>query len=256
MAHLHKSHAALLSASRRPSGLARQLLRPRNAVLQASLAERPTPGALRSRRKFLSLFPGGFRDADYLALERSPKWHAHERWQAALGHERFTRLLKDEAFTEIAGRAMDIAAFANLIFSFEIVALRDGVKTPAGARLFAQGLHELLYGMGSLPGRFDAWAAALAHLPRRLTRVLTWPAATLFGFLAEPSQHLLIRPGMMRLAARRYGWDYRHNPHPNGEAYAHALALAAQVQQDLRDLNPRDMIDVQAFLGIQCAEDS
>jgi len=255
MPDLHKSHA-ILPASGRSGGLARQLLRPRNAMLAASLAQRPSAGALRARRKFLSLFPGGFRDADYLALERAHKWAAHERWQAALGRERLTRLLADEAHVEIANRAMEVAASANLIFSFETVALRDGVKTAAGARLFAQGLHDLLYGSASAAARFEAWTGVLGHLPRRLTRVLTWPAASLFGFLAEPSQHLLIRPGLMRLVARRYGWDYRHSPHPNGDSYGNALALAAQVKHDLHDLNPRDMIDIQAFLGIQCAEDA
>ena len=35
--------------------------------------------ALRCRRKFLRFYPGGFRDADYVGLERGYKWQAHLR---------------------------------------------------------------------------------------------------------------------------------------------------------------------------------
>ena len=42
-------------------------------------------GARRCRRKFLSAFPGGFRDATYLDWERDYKWEAHQRWEQALG---------------------------------------------------------------------------------------------------------------------------------------------------------------------------
>src|SRR6476659_8814008 len=65
-------------------------------------------GALRSRRKFLRYYPGGFEDRDYLELERGYKLTAHERWLAALGRDEFNALISDGAFTEIAARAVKI----------------------------------------------------------------------------------------------------------------------------------------------------
>ena len=41
--------------------------------------------ASRCRRKFLAVFPGGFRDETYLDWERDYKWATHKRWEAALG---------------------------------------------------------------------------------------------------------------------------------------------------------------------------
>lgn len=243
------------AARGRESGPTKRLLRPRNAVLSASMARHPTPGALRCRRKFLSIFPGAFRDEDYINLERGYKWAAHQRWHEELSPASFRRLLDERAYGEIAMRAVKVEQRTNLIFSFEKMALRDGVRSPAGAKIFAEGLYAFLHGPGEPAEKFGAWVACIGALPRRLTRVLTWPVATVFGFLAEPKTHLFIKPTVMRAAAKKYGWDFAYTPRPSGEAYGDALAWAARVQHDLKDLRPRDMIDVQSFLWVQGSEE-
>src|SRR5579885_722851 len=82
-----------------------------------ALRRRLTPGGARCRRKFLRFFPGGFRDPKYFAWERDYKWHAHERWQAALERSKFRSLLRDRRFAEIAAAAVSIEARTNLLFS-------------------------------------------------------------------------------------------------------------------------------------------
>jgi hypothetical protein len=57
-------------------------------------------------------------------------------------------VLRDGEFAEAAPRAR-IEARANLIFSFEKMALRDAVKSAVGAKRFATGLYEFLYGPGT-----------------------------------------------------------------------------------------------------------
>ena len=51
-------------------------------------------------------------------------------------------------------------------------------KPPAGARLFAEGLFEFLHGRGKDEERFARWCAVVGKLPRRQTRVLTWPVVS------------------------------------------------------------------------------
>ena len=47
-------------------------------------------GPDRCRRKFLSYFPEGFRDAAYVGSERAYKWSAHQDWRKSLGlHPQF-----------------------------------------------------------------------------------------------------------------------------------------------------------------------
>jgi hypothetical protein len=210
-------------------------------------------GVTRCRRKFLRFFPRGFRDEDYIETERDYKWESHLRWRGALAVEQFSALLRDQRHEEIAARAVRIEqrSLYSMLFSFEKMALRDAVKSNRGARTFATGLFEYLHGAGSLQSRFPAWVETVASLPRRQTRVLTWPLVTVFGFIAQPRQHMFMKPNTMRAAARAYGFDLDYRSQPNWHTYSNLLELAAQVRADQRDLGPRDMIDAQSFLWVQ-----
>ena len=145
-------------------------------------------GTDRARRKFLHYFPNGFRDATYLDWERNYKVETHERWEEALNRTEFQRLLRERDYFEVAARAVrtEQRARHSMIFSFEKMALRDAVKSAAGAKVFAEGLYEFLHGPGTMEARFGAWCEAVASLPRRQTRVLTWPLVTVWGFIAQP----------------------------------------------------------------------
>ena len=213
--------------------------------------------ALRCRRKFLRFFPRGFRDETYVDWERSYKWDTHLRWQEALGREMFGALLRAGRHREIAERAVRVEQRSrhSMIFSFEKMALRDAVKSEAGARAFAEGLYDLLHGRGALESRFERWVDVVADLPRKQTRVLTWPLVTVFGFIADPRTHIFLKPKVTRAAAQAYGVDFRYASRPNWETYASLLDFAQRVQRDVRDLRPRDMIDLQSFIWVQGSDE-
>jgi hypothetical protein len=212
-------------------------------------------GAIRCRRKFLRIFPEGFHDPEYVELERNYKWRAHEAWMAALAVTLFRELIEQGKYAEIASRAAAIESRTNLLFSFEKMALRDAIRTKAGARCFSEGLYDLLHGKGTAEARFTRWVDTLAGLPRRQTRVLTWPLATVFGFIAAPSKHFFLKPRVTQAAASEYGYDIRYVSLPNWSTYSEILAFAGTVRRDLQDLEPRDMIDVQSFLWIQGSDE-
>ena len=228
---------------------------PKGATTSAPRA-RGTSGPIRCRRKFLRFFPDGFRDETYLDWERDYKAKAHERWLESLDRDAFRTLLKANKFAEIASRAVSIESRTNLLFSFEKMALRDAVKPPRGARAFAEGLYELLHGGGG-DGRqkFENWCEVVAELPRRQTRVLTWPLLTVFGFIAKPETHMFLKPNVTRVAAREYEFDFTYESRPNWETYASLLEFAERVRRDQRDLRPRDMIDLQSFIWVQGSDE-
>ena len=216
-----------------------------------------SPGALRCRRKFLRFFPDGFRDETYLSWEREYKVETHERWQQVLSRAEFRRLLRQRAFGEIAARAMRVEQKSrhSMIFSFEKMALRDAVKSEEGAGAFAEGLYQFLHGSGRLERRFERWVKVVSALPRKQTRVLTWPLVTVFGFIAQPELHMFLKPTVTRIAAREYGFDFRYHSRPSWETYASLLEFAEVVRSDQRDLGPRDMIDIQSFLWVQGSDE-
>lgn len=216
---------------------------------------RRSSGPERCRRKFLKYFPHGFHDETYLDWERDYKWKAHERWTEQLGERELRRLVAERAYDEVARRAVQIESRTNLLFSFEKMALRDGVKSMAGAKLFAESLLDFLHGNGSDPERFSRWTRAVGELPRRQTRVLTWPVVTVFGFIGAPERHIFVKPNVMRRAAEAYEYTVEYTSRPGWPTYASMLGLAERVRQDLRDLQPRDMIDIQSFLWVQGSDE-
>ena len=209
-----------------------------------------SPHAKRSRRKFLRLFPQGFKDGQYLQWERNYKWNAHLEWEGELNRDAYRSLLRAGQYREIAARAIRIESRTNLLFSFEKMALRDAVKSIRGAQLFTKGLFDFLYGPGTPAGRFEGWCHAVARLPRKQTRVLTWPVVTVFGFMAQPKTHIFLKPNAMRAAARLCGATFTYEPRPSWESYTSFLEFVRAMRRDIQDLRPRDMIDLQSFLWV------
>jgi len=220
---------------------------------------RPSAALTRSARscraKFLRYYPKGFADPDYIDLERDYKWAAHRRWKDELSRATLEDLLGKRKYTEVARRAVAIESRTNLLFSFEKMALRDGIKSPGGARIFSEGLYALLYGPGTLEARFCGWIDAVGRLPRRQTRVLTWPVLTVMGFLAQPSVHIYLKPTVTKKAAARYGFDFHYRSRPSWQTYSSLLKFARTVRHDLAGMHPRDMIDIQSFLWVQRSDE-
>ena len=211
--------------------------------------------AVRCRKKFLRFFPRGFHDPKYVDWERGYKWEAHEKWAAALGKGSLQGMLRAREHSEVARTAVTIESRTNLLFSFEKMALRDAVKSPAGAKAFAEGLFDFLHGRGGEESRFDAWRDTVADLPRKQTRVLTWPLLTVFGFIAQPDKHIFLKPNVTRIAAREYGFDFEYISRPNWNTYQSLLDFAATIRRDNRDLKPRDMMDLQSFMWVQGSDE-
>jgi hypothetical protein len=218
------------------------------------LAPRLSPEAARAQRKFLRYFPEGYADETFHDWERDYKARAAQRWQEMLGAHELTTLIRGGKYRTVAARAVAIESRTNLLFSFEKMALRDAVRTPAAARSFALGLLELTNESAN-PDTFQRWCDVMAKLPRRQTRVFSWPIVTVFGFLARPDLHIFLKPNVTRRAAGAYGFDFYYETLPNWRTYQSLLEFAAVVRRDTRSLRPRDMIDLQSFIWVQGSDE-
>ena len=135
------------------------------------------------------------------------------------------------------------------------MALRDAVKSKSGARSFAEGLDEFIYGPGRMEQKFNRWCDTIASLPRKQTRVLTWPLVTVFGFIAQPHKHIFLKPNVTRKAAREYGFDFAYQSRPNWDTYESLGEFADLIRSDIDDLKPLDMIDIQSFIWVQGSDE-
>jgi len=178
-------------------------------------------------KKFIYYFPKGYLDTKYIAWERQYKLDAHLEFQAQLNKKSYTKLLNESAFEKIAGLAARIESKTNLLFSFEKMALRDALKSPEGAKAFAKGLFDYIYGNGNMQSRFEAFIKMIGTLPRKQTRVLTWPVVTVFGFIADPLEHIFLKPRVTQIAAAKYRFDLNYSAHPNWNAYENIMDFQA-----------------------------
>jgi hypothetical protein len=211
--------------------------------------------SLQCRKKFLHYFPKGFADNTYRDWERNYKWQAHVAWEDALNEQEFKKLLSSKQYQGIALRAVKLETKTNLLFSFEKMALRDAIKTTEGAKSFSLGLFDYVYGAGALQKRFENFSQVLATLPRKQTRVLTWPLQTVFGFIARPEEHIFLKPRVTKIAAEKYGYDFLYQSKPNWETYKSMIGFAEQVRYDMKDLKPRDYIDLQSFIWVMGSDE-
>ena len=210
---------------------------------------------MRCRRKFLHYFKKGFADQTYHEWERDYKWQAHLAWEAQLNRDNYEQLLDNGSYIEIANAAVRLESRTNLLFSFEKMALRDAVKTTAGAKAFAHGLFNYVYGDGSLQDRFEQFTEVLASLPRKQTRVLTWPLQTVFGFIGNPDEHIFLKPRVTKIAAEKYGYDFQYTSRPNWETYQSLLGFSEEIGADQADLKPLDQIDTQSFIWVMGSDE-
>ena len=210
---------------------------------------------LRCRRKFLHYFPNGFVDLKYRAWERGYKEEAHLAFQQQLNINEYQRLLKQGEYQHIALTVIRIEAKTNLLFSFEKMALRDAVKSIDAAKIFAIGLFNYIYGAESVQQRFIAFSEIIGSLPRKQTRVLTWPLQTIFGFLANPKEHFFLKPRVTQLAADKYKYHLNYKSKPNWETYQNVLGFGKQIRKDNADLKPKDNIDLQSFIWVMGSDE-
>jgi hypothetical protein len=209
----------------------------------------------RCMQKFLYYFKKGFQDEKYIAWERQYKMDAHIQFRERLDQKSFKALLSSGSYEKIAQTAIQIESKTNLLFSFEKMAIRDAVKSKEGAKQFACGLFDYLYSSELLQRRFENFVEMISYLPRKQTRVLTWPLITVFGFIAQPDKHIFLKPKVTQRAAEKYKFDFDYISPPNWDTYESLLGFAEQIRLDTKHLRPRDHIDLQSFIWVMGSDE-
>jgi hypothetical protein len=195
------------------------------------------------RGKFLRHFPKGFADPDYLKQERDYKEQARRALLAAVD-------LDGALFADPAACAAAKAALStNMLTRFEnarVRAVLDGAEGPA----FLRGAAQLARG--------DA-AAGLAAIEAsvRPHGSPSWTIATYLPFLWAPDTHALLRITATQRVAAWLGHPFVavYEPALKPEVHAAFMGFMATIRDDLADLAPRDMIDVQSFVWVAAEYD-
>lgn len=193
--------------------------------------------------RFLELYPQGFYGQKYLEEERDYKVKAHQLATAALGRAQMADLLGIEDYEEVCRRALRASNSTNLIFPNEKMALKDGLYSLKAQRNFAIALYALLHGDAAFEERFKPFADVLLSIGSA-----KWTVATYFPFIVSPDRHIFIKPTITQKAAELSAFEINYRAELNWPTYRSVMAFANYLRDAIKDLKPRDMIDVQSFM--------
>ena len=205
--------------------------------------QRPHVSLETYKAAFVKKFPGGFRDPEYVKQERVYKVKASKALHEHLSAKALSGLVKKRNFAEVATRARRLVSATNLVFKFEQIKLSNGLKTPENQELFAKALLAQLYGRGPFQARMEGFMDALSSIG-----AAKWTIATYFAFLAFPKEHLFLKPSPTKRMARACSIELNYRPELNWLTYSMALNVASALKSHLRELRPKDMIDIQSFI--------
>lgn len=206
-------------------------------------------------KKFLRHFPNGFGDPAYSRHERDYKDAAHKVMHGLLAKDSLADLLKRNDFLEVCNRVKSIINKTNLICPYEKIWLGNGLATPGAQQTFAEALNMMLHGDSSMKERFENFAEILYEI-----NAAKWPIATYFWFIFDPVNHVFVKPEVTKKMASAIGCEINYQPELKWLTYSSVLDLANAireklVKENIENLIPRDMIDVQSFIWVAASYD-
>ena len=195
------------------------------------------------KKAFLEQFPKGFRDPAFRDQERAYKLEARDLLVTSLSAKEFRALEKSGDHSAVCKLARAVISKTNLVFSHEQMKLSNGLKGAEAQQHFSASLYMLLHGDTPFEERFTGFADVLSEIG-----AAKWTIATYFPFLMMPEEQFFLKPNMAKLMADVCRVELNYRPEPNWLTYKCLLRLAAQLFEELKDLKPKDMIDVQSFM--------
>jgi hypothetical protein len=111
----------------------------------------------------------------------------------------------------------------------------------------AEGLNDLLHGDDQLAIRFERFVAALAAATGKKP---SWPLATIFLALAQPHEHVIVKPRVVRTQAAALQPGLKVSAVPSAPVYERLRALVVAVGERLASAGQeaRDLMDVADFM--------
>jgi len=152
----------------------------------------------------------------------------------------------ERRYQDVCDRARHVESVTDLLTKGERKAFYAALDLPVNQKTFSVALADLLYGTDSEEDRFKGFVRALD-----LLGIGRWPYATLFGFIRFPQERAFVKPTLIQNAAKALCWRINYKSEPNWRTYAAVLRLHNHLRTSLVEegLMPRDMIDLQSFIG-------
>lgn len=191
-----------------------------------------------ARSRFLKFFPNGFHSDGYTSQERNYKIAAKEKLDdlAPLADANI-----GQGFGEVI---LSVYRATNMLSPFEKTRLQDLLRGP-DADKFIQAIANF-----ADCGTKDS----LVQLEQVLKPhdCAKWTVATYLPYLWKPDTHMFLKPEATKDFATRVGHPLAslYEARLNIDTYNALLDLSEKINNSLKELHPRDGIDIQSFIWV------
>jgi hypothetical protein len=168
---------------------------------------------------------------------------AHQQAKEYLRRSRLEKANRMGDVDEICKDAGRVLQLTNLVHKMELIKFHAGLDSETAKRQFVTGLCDLLFGDTELEYRFIAFCDVLSDIGAP-----NWTTATYFPFIMYPDKYMFMKPRVTIAAAEICDFELNYKPQLNWLTYKSLLTFAAELKERLRELKPRDFIDVQSFI--------
>ncbi|MBS0512918.1 MAG: hypothetical protein JSR42_17260 [Proteobacteria bacterium] len=210
-------------------------------AIEAEIERRSLPGMI---ARFREVYPGGFYGEKQASEERENKVAASLLCKTLFQCENLSRLIESKNWIELHDCLKQVVSATNLIQgSFEKPKLLDKLIQPATAEVFFEALRSCLYGDGDFIDRFDDFCDVLDQAD-----LAKWTYATYIPFLLEPEKYIFVKPEMLKHCIEKSNHWIVYESRPSGKKYREIIEYADWLKNKIKELAPRDMIDVHSFM--------
>ena len=196
--------------------------------------------------RFLAIYPEGLEGKRFIKEQREVILRGHQLCIQLLDQGELSGLIAEGRYQDVCDRACHVESVTNLLTKTEKTSFYGALKPSINQKTFSVGLADFLYGTDSEEERFKQFVRTLGVL-----EISKWPLVTLFGFIRFPSERVFIKPTAIQNAAKALCWRINYKADPNWRTYGSVLRLYNHARTSLIEegMMPRDLIDVQSFIG-------
>ena len=200
---------------------------------------------------FLENYNDGFSEKEYISKERNHKVKAKDLAIKLLNKEEYEELLKNSDYDEIIQRALKIINTTTLVLANEKTAIRDGLSSDDAKVEFSELLFNLLYDQDNEKQHFINFSTFLESIAAN-----KWTIVSYFQFLIHSNNHMFIKPPVIQNITDIVGYDIKYKLKLNWNTYNRVQKFAKYLKNNINELEPKDMIDMQSFICCVCEKES
>jgi hypothetical protein len=195
---------------------------------------------------FLSVYPEGFTDSNYIENERKYKENMINEFKINLSKEKLSQSLVEKNYSELAEVSKKLISASKNIHSIEKTNFRKAISKKENQERFIKSMHDLFYtDTKSEEERFIDFKDCLESL-----NCNKWTIITYFMSMLNPERYLFLKPKISKKSAEIFAFDINYNMTPNWNTYFKFLKFAEISKKNIEFLNPRDYVDIECFMWI------